>query len=118
MAKKIDVGSVTELPSGEWKFINAKGKEIGIYNDNGMFYGILNVCPHQQAEICKGTVSGTNIESDTHEFIYGMEGKVLSCPWHGWEFDIETGKSIFDPEKYRVRTYRVEIEEDRVVLYA
>src|SRR5699024_9508804 len=118
MAKKIDVAGVGEIPSGEFKIVKANGKEVGVYNDEGVYDGILNVCPHQQDEICKGTVSGTNIESEPHEFIYGKEGKVLSCPWHGWEFDIETGKSIFDPENYRVRTYEVKVEDNRIILYA
>lgn len=115
--EKYEVADVGEIPVGEWKIIKIKGREIGIYNRNGIYYGIRNVCPHQQAELCRGTVSGTNLESKPHEYIFGMEEGVLSCPWHGWEFSLETGESLFDPERYRVKTYEVQVEGERVVLY-
>jgi 3-phenylpropionate/trans-cinnamate dioxygenase ferredoxin subunit len=59
-----------------------------------------------------------------------MEGRVLRCPWHAWEFDITTGKSLFAPEACRVKSYevavesvvvetfRAEVEGEVVVVYA
>jgi len=116
--QKYDVAGVNEIPVGEWKIVDIKGREIGVYNKSGTFYALRNVCPHQQAEICRGTVSGTNLPSEPHEYIFGMEDGVLSCPWHGWEFSIETGKSLFDPERYKVKTYEVEVEDGRIFINA
>jgi len=48
--------------------------------------------------------------SQPGEYIWGREGEILRCPWHGWEFDLITGRSIFNPHKMRVRTYEVTIE--------
>ena len=48
---------------------------------------------------------------------YTREGEIIKCPWHQWEFDIKTGHALYDP-KLRVRTYRVEVEDEQVVLYA
>ncbi|NEU31899.1 Rieske (2Fe-2S) protein [bacterium LRH843] len=117
MENKYDVAGIDEIAPGKWKIVTVKGREIGIYNRSGTYYGIRNVCPHQQAELCLGVVSGTNLPSKPHEYIFGMEEGVLSCPWHGWEFSLETGKSLFDPERYKVKTYPVKVENERVVLY-
>lgn len=116
MGNRYDVCGVHDLDSGEWKIVTINGREIGVYNHEGNYYAVRNVCPHQQAELCKGIVTGTNLPSNVHEYIFGMEGEVLVCPWHGWEFDMKTGKSLFDPEKYRVKTYKVEVREERIVL--
>jgi hypothetical protein len=40
------------------------------------------------------------------------EGEILRCLWHGWEFDLTSGRSIFNPHRMRVRTYEVTIEAD------
>ena len=50
--------------------------------------------------------------SHPDEYLYGREGEILRCPWHGWEFDITNGKSIFNPHKYRVKTYEVTVEQE------
>lgn len=46
------------------------------------------------------------------EYIWSREGEILRCPWHGWEFDITTGRSIHNPRKTLVRTYDVSIERE------
>jgi len=48
--------------------------------------------------------------SQPGEYIWGREGEILRCPWHGWEFDLITGRSIFNPHKMRVKTYEVTVE--------
>jgi nitrite reductase (NADH) small subunit len=45
-----------------------------------------------------------------------MEGKVIRCPWHKFEFDLETGRSLHDPDRMRVATYQVAIENGCIVL--
>ena len=40
------------------------------------------------------------------EYARGTDGEIIRCPWHGWEFDVRTGRSWFDPERTRVRSYR------------
>ena len=44
------------------------------------------------------------------EYIWACDGEIVRCPWHGWEFDITTGRSIFNPHKMRVKTYEVTVE--------
>ena len=118
-----------DLPPGERKIVNVAGRSIGIFNVEGTLHAIRNRCPHQGAELCRGTVSGTMLPAAPGEYEYGLEGRVLRCPWHFWEFDLTTGKMLFVPGKMRVKTYQVnveppmlekfnvEVEESMVVLY-
>lgn len=57
--------------------------------------------------MCLGRLSGTPLPSKVYEYIYGREGCILRCPWHGWEFDLTTGEQIVDPET-RLKEVRVE----------
>ncbi|GBG11424.1 hypothetical protein PAT3040_06241 [Paenibacillus agaridevorans] len=104
------VARTEEIPEGTFKIVQIEGRSIGVYNVKGEYYAINNYCPHQGAELCKGPVCGTTLESQVYEFIYGRDREILRCPWHGWEFDIKTGKSLFS-DKVRARSYPV-IEED------
>src|SRR5215203_5452124 len=49
-----------------------------------------------QASRCYGQVSGANLLSEPYEYRYGREGRVLTRPSHGWQFDIEGRRSMFD----------------------
>ena len=47
-------------------------------------------------------------------FVFERTGEILRCPWHGWEFNLKTGESVFNPHKVWVRSYKVSVEtEDR-----
>ena len=46
------------------------------------------------------------------EYNYERDGEILVCPWHRWEFDIKTGKSVFNPHKLKVKTYPVTVEKE------
>jgi 3-phenylpropionate/trans-cinnamate dioxygenase ferredoxin subunit len=105
------VALASELPAGQRKIVTLEGRAVGVFNVNGKFYALKNNCPHQQAPLCRGTVTGMTLPSAPGEYVYGREGEIIRCPWHGWEFDITTGKSIFDPNKCLVKTYEVTIEE-------
>ncbi len=110
-----EIVGVDELVSGECQIVTVNGQEIGIFNVNGTYCALRNVCPHQGAPLCRGTVDGTAMPSHPGEHIWRRQGEILRCPWHGWEFDLLTGISLFD-QRYRVKTYRVELQDGRLVL--
>lgn len=114
MSKHI-VGRADAVPPGEHHLFRVAGRSIGIFNVNGEFYALYNVCPHNQAPVCLGDVSGTLIHSKPGEYIAGMAGEILRCPWHGWEFHIKTGCSLFDPA-VKVATYTVSVENGDLVV--
>ncbi|SDO24640.1 3-phenylpropionate/trans-cinnamate dioxygenase ferredoxin subunit [Paenibacillus sp. yr247] len=109
---------VKDLPKGTNKILTLEGRSVGVFNVNDEFYALKNSCPHQGAPLCVGTVTGMTLPSMPGEYLYGKEGEIVRCPWHGWEFDILTGKSIYDPHKCLVKTYDVaveKVEEDKTV---
>jgi 3-phenylpropionate/trans-cinnamate dioxygenase ferredoxin subunit len=101
---------VSELPPGERRIVEAEGRSIGVFNVKGAYYALRNRCPHQAAPLCLGAIKGMTLPSKPNEYIWAREGEILRCPWHGWEFDITTGTSIFNPHRVRVRTYEVTVE--------
>ena len=112
MAVPYRVCRVEELPVGSRRTVEVGGRSIGVFNVNGSLHAIRNVCPHQMAPLCEGRVSGTTLPSKVGEWNYGMEGRVIRCPWHGWEFDLATGKSVFNPHKVRVKCYEVAVQRE------
>ena len=109
MARHI-VGTVAEIPSGQRKIVEVNGISIGVFNVKGTYYALRNRCPHQGAPLCQGSIKGTTLPSPPGEYIWAREGEILRCPWHGWEFDILTGRSIFNPHKVHVKSYEVSVE--------
>ncbi|MBO7743383.1 Rieske (2Fe-2S) protein [Paenibacillus sp. MWE-103] len=106
------VGAVADFPAGTRRTLVVEGRPIGVFNVHGTYYALKNSCPHQGAPLCVGTVTGMTLPSAPGEYVYGRDGEIVRCPWHGWEFDITTGKSIFDPHKCLVKTYDVTIEAE------
>ncbi len=86
---------------------------IGVFNVHGRFYALHNRCPHKGGALCRGPVTGTNLATSDFNYVYGREGEILRCAWHGWEFEIESGRCLVDP-KMRARTFPVEVEDGGV----
>ena len=107
------VARVSELPPGERKIVEIEGRSIGVFNVHGEYYALRNTCPHQGAPLCLGDVMGTAAPSRPGEYRWEREGEILRCPWHGWEFDLKTGRSIFNPHKMRVRSYEVSVDSEQ-----
>jgi nitrite reductase/ring-hydroxylating ferredoxin subunit len=110
-----DVGAAEEFPLGEFKIVEIRGKSIGVLNaTNGRWYAVRNICPHRRAPVCFGSVSGTYLPSDPDVFEWGLDGQVLRCPWHSYEYDLDTGRPLFMNVKERLIRYEVLIEDGRV----
>jgi nitrite reductase/ring-hydroxylating ferredoxin subunit len=108
MAKYI-VGAVGEIAPGTKRIVEIAGRSIGIYNVNGDYFALLNRCPHQAGPLCNGNTHGFLKSGAVGEYEYSRPGEIVRCPWHGWEFDVKTGQSWFDPVKVRVRRYEVTV---------
>jgi nitrite reductase (NADH) small subunit len=61
-------------------------------------------------------VTGTTESDKSYDSRWVREGDILRCPWHGWEFDLSTGKSVAEPVR-RVKTFRVSLEEGWIVIH-
>jgi nitrite reductase/ring-hydroxylating ferredoxin subunit len=104
------VARLRDFRPGDRRIVEVEGRSIGVFNIRGEFYALRNICPHQGAPLCLGKVMGTTVARKPFELEYGRDGEIVKCPWHGWEFDILTGRSVFNPHLVRVRTYEVSIE--------
>lgn len=115
--KRFAVCKTSDIPIGERKIVEIDNKSIGIFNVKGQFYALLNYCPHTGAELCRGPITGTALPTDNYEFIYGYEGELVRCAWHGWEFKIATGEYLIN-SKIRAKRYLITIENgDDVVVH-
>jgi nitrite reductase/ring-hydroxylating ferredoxin subunit len=101
---------VDELPPGQRKVIDVDGRSIGVFNVNGKFYALLSRCPHKAAPLCLGVLKGLVTGPEPYRYEIEREGEILRCPWHGWEFDVTNGRSIFNPHRVRVKSYDVAVE--------
>ena len=112
--QRYPVAKMSEIAPGECRLVEVDGRSIGIFNVNGAVVAVLNVCPHELAPVCLGQLTGTTLPSPPGEFRWGREGEILACPWHGWEFDLLTGKALAD--KRRLRLYPVTVEDDTIFI--
>lgn len=115
MAQRI-VCAEADLPPGGRVIVDVDGRSIGVFNVDGRYYALNNVCPHRGAPLCLGTIGGTMLPSAPHEYRYGLDSSVLRCPWHGWEIELETGRPLFDPGRTRVKTYAVSVVDGSIAL--
>lgn len=103
------VGRVDEIPPGQRRIVAAGGREIGVFNIGGRFYAMLNRCPHLGAPLCEGGVVN-QIESTGPGDVRLDTGRTfLTCPYHNWEFDVESGQSSWNP-RLRARPFPVALE--------
>lgn len=109
-AQRYVVARASELPDGERLIVEVAGREIGIFNIEGELFAIRNRCPHLGGPLCKGEVLGLVHSSGPGDVQFDASVKLLTCPWHGWEFDIETGQSYFNP---RLRAKRYDVESSQ-----
>jgi nitrite reductase/ring-hydroxylating ferredoxin subunit len=114
------VATIEEIPPGGRKIVDVAGRSIGVFNVHGTFIAVLNVCPHALAPVCLGRLGGTTLPSPPGEFCWGREGEILACPWHGWEFDLLTGRALAGLRGRwrgaRLRRYPVTVEGDTVLV--
>ena len=114
------LAKVSELKELEPKIVKVRDLSIGIYRHNDKFYAYLDRCPHQGGPPCEGLIVG-NVECELGKG--GMRIKEytstekynLLCPWHGFDFDLETGICRSN-KRYRLRSYRVVTEGDDVLV--
>ena len=109
---EVRVGSVEEVRRDGCRVVDVAGRPVGVISVGDEFFAVSDRCPHMGASMCSGSLSGTLVGAGPHELVYGREDRVLRCPWHGWEFDLESGRSLLEPGRFGLRTYRVSTTAD------
>jgi nitrite reductase/ring-hydroxylating ferredoxin subunit len=76
MSGKVRIAAVDEIPPGTGKELIAEDRVIALFNVDGNFHAMDGVCPHAGGPLGEGELTGN----------------VVTCPWHGWQFEVATGK--------------------------
>ena len=87
------------MKPGESKIVNANGTDIALFNVDGEFFAISNICLHRGGPLGEGFV----------------EGDVVTCPWHGWRYNVKTGANAMIPSQ-KVASYQVKIEGNNILV--
>ncbi|WP_293799978.1 Rieske (2Fe-2S) protein [uncultured Bosea sp.] len=105
------IAPAADLLPGDRLVAEVAGSKVVIFNLDGEYFGLFNRCPHQGGDLCLGRTTGLVEAGDAPgQYSYSRRGEILRCPWHGWEFDIRTGKSRAEPGRIRAKTYDVEVK--------
>jgi nitrite reductase/ring-hydroxylating ferredoxin subunit len=92
------VASAAEVPAGTAKQVAVGGRPVAVFNIDGTFYAIEDTCPHRGAPLWEGEV----------------QGKEVTCPWHGARFDVTSGSNLCPPAKSGVKVFPVRVVGDEV----
>ena len=110
----VRVATVDEIPVGRGIAVDVDGIEIAVFNTDGEFYAINNRCSHQHAPLCKAGSEKTNADHTWTK----TRGKVdteectVSCPWHLWTWDLESG--VNEASGQRIATFDVAVKGDDI----
>lgn len=97
MSEFVTVAEIKDLEPGQGKVVEVKGRAIALFNIGGTFYALDNTCLHMGGPVGEGYV----------------EGDMVTCPWHGWQYKVETGETEFEPDQ-KLQTFEVKVEGEEV----
>ncbi len=99
MSEYICIARCNECPPGEGRELIVQGRVIALFHVDGQFFALDGVCPHQGGPLAKGTLTG----------------HVVTCPWHGWQFDVRDGQHQITPA-LRHSTIELKMDGDRILV--
>jgi nitrite reductase/ring-hydroxylating ferredoxin subunit len=97
----VRVARVSDIRPGRGRTVKIGLREVGLYVIDGRIHAVDGVCPHMRGPLAEGRLAGAEV----------------TCPWHGWRFDVTTGACL-DPARSwaRLRVHEVRIEGDDVLV--
>jgi nitrite reductase/ring-hydroxylating ferredoxin subunit len=107
-----------ELGPGDRRIVKLGRREVLVINDDGVLRALYNRCPHQRAPLTVGPIRSQRVVAEVGQIAYDPTARVLLCPWHRYEFELDTGRCPADPARLRVATYDVRVEGDEIAVYA
>lgn len=99
MAKFVKVAATGDIPEGEGRCFEVGDQQVAIFNVEGTYYALDNVCPHQGGPLGEGE----------------LDGKMVTCPWHAWDFDVTTGENSEDSDEKQT-VFAVKVDGDDVLV--
>jgi nitrite reductase (NADH) small subunit len=122
LMREIFVAREHEISDGERRIVIDDKVEIGVFRVDGAFYAWRNDCPHQGGPVCQGRLmQGTEERLDDERRSLGIHYRAGSlnivCPWHGFEFDVRTGRHA-GHARLRLASYPVKVRDGGVYVVA
>ncbi len=112
---EVAAGPVDQFTPGKFVIIEAGRRSVGVIRlRTGELKAVHNWCPHKGAPICRGIVGGTWPPSSPGELDYDREGEILVCPWHGFEYELDSGRELYREKPTRLRFFPVEVRDGTV----
>ena len=100
-AKWMKVAGANDLVPGQGKMVEVEGHTIALFNVDGTFYAMQGLCLHRGGPLGEGVTTCT----------------IVTCPWHGWQYDITTGANVRNPDpKAKLMTYPTRIDGSDVLV--
>ena len=96
---QVKIAVSSEIPPGEGRVVEAAGRTLAVFNVDGRFYAVDNICPHRGGPLGEGDLDGT----------------IVQCPWHGWRWDVTTGANVNNPA-VRVGCFPVTLRDGAVLV--
>lgn len=97
---EIKIATVKDIKDGGAKVISVSGKTLALFNINGEFFAVDNACLHKGGPLGEGAV----------------EGSVVTCPLHGWKYDVTSGQCVFPAAHLKLNSYKVRIKGEDIFI--
>jgi nitrite reductase (NADH) small subunit/3-phenylpropionate/trans-cinnamate dioxygenase ferredoxin subunit len=97
MSEFVTIARTEDIPPGSGRTVDINGVWIALFNVDGSFFAVDNTCPHAGGPIGEGKLSG----------------EIVTCPWHGWQFNVRTGERDGNPN-FAVACCQVRVEDGHV----
>jgi nitrite reductase/ring-hydroxylating ferredoxin subunit len=96
----VKVATVDQIAPGRMLYVEVDGLPIALANAGGTIYAFADSCRHEGGPLSSGA----------------LRDEIVTCPWHGWAYNVRTGKSVIPPVGLRIPTYEVRIDGDDVLI--
>lgn len=118
---EVAVAALDDIAEGDHRVYRVGELEVGIFRQDGKLYAWENRCPHAGGPVCQGKIfrrveEMLGADRKSLGLRFGPTPQIV-CPWHGFEFDVATGRHPGDP-KVRLRPVPVEVREGRIYVRA
>jgi nitrite reductase/ring-hydroxylating ferredoxin subunit len=107
---EVFVSKAADFKEGERRIVTTAKGEVGMFHERGAYYAYANLCPHQGGPACEGVMMNKVVDIIAADRSY--QGQTFSetrhfvCPWHGYEYDLQTGVCAGD-KRLKVRKFEV-----------
>jgi nitrite reductase (NADH) small subunit len=95
----VPVGRVSEFAPGAGRMVSVSGRNVAVFRLGDEFFALDNMCLHRGGPLCEGPIANA----------------IVTCPWHGWSYEIRTGTMVQDP-RVGVSKHDVRIDGEQVAV--